>query len=152
MLIEDEAYDATNPPHNPAKWRDTVYRRTSFDGLELEGLMFDGLMEACTFTDCLFYWALFNVAVVVGTRFEECTFSSASLRGSTFVNCEFVGCRFDLDNLGSDCTIDDSLMAACAFERCEWISKPDRGGSRDITRTRWLGCSMTACRGFDGMF
>lgn len=152
MLIEDEAYDEDNGPHRPGEWRDTVYRRCSFDGLELEGIIFDGVMENCAFTSCELYWAFLNVALIAGTRFEACTFRSASFRGSTFVDCEFVDCTFTLDNLGSDCTIDDSLMAACRFERCEWVAKPARNGQRDITRTRWLGCSQTACKGFDGMF
>lgn len=151
MLIEDELYDLDNEPHKPVGWGDTVYRRCGFDGLDLEGLIFDGLMEGCSFTSCELYWGLFNVALVAGTRFEGCTFRSSSFRGSTFVDCEFVECTFTLDNLGSDCTIDDCTMAACRFVRCEWVKKP-AVEKRDVTRTRWLGCTQERCTGFEGMF
>ncbi len=60
-------------------------------------------------------------------------------------------CRFELDNLGGDCTIDDCLMAACRFVDCSWTTRAD-DGKRDITRTRWLGCTHERCEGFDGMF
>ena len=153
MLIESEAYDDTNAPPKPEEWGDTVYRHCTFDALDLEGVIFGGIMDGCAFTGCEMYWAFFNVALVAGTRFEDCTFLGASFRGCTFVDCKFVDCAFALDNLGSDCTIDDCTMAACTFERCEWATKVSRpAGKRDITKTRFLGCTQDDCEGFDGMF
>ncbi|MDX2204948.1 MAG: pentapeptide repeat-containing protein [Hyphomicrobiaceae bacterium] len=151
MLIEDERFDEDHPPQDLAEWRDIVIRRTAFDALELEGLSFDGVMQSCIFTSTEIYWGLFNCAAVIGTRFEACRFSGTSFRGCTFVDCEFVECTFRLDNLGGDCTIDDCLMAACWFVRCTWIKKAD-DVPRDITKTRWLGCTQTNCTGFDGLF
>ena len=150
MMIEGELYDADNEPPT-SDWRDAVIRRCTFDGLELEGTTFDGLLENCTFTSTELYWVLFNCAVVANTRFEACRFRSASFRGATFVDCQFIDCKFELDNLDSDCTIDDCLMAACSFAGCTWITKPG-DARRDITKTRWLGCTQKSCKGFDGIF
>ncbi len=150
MLHEDTMFDPDNEPAVD-QWRDAVIRRCTFDGLEFEGVTFDGLIEGCSFLSSELYWVLFNVAIVANTRFEACRFRSASFRGTTFVDCEFVECTFDLDNLGSDCTIDDCLMAACRFTRCTWLTKAG-DTTRDITRTRWLGCSATDCDGFDGIW
>jgi uncharacterized protein YjbI with pentapeptide repeats len=151
MLIQDELFDEKHPPPRSDDWRDGVIRRSTFDAVDLEGLSFDGVMEACIITRAEFYWALFNCALVAGTRFESCRFSGASFRGCTFVDCEFVNCAFGLDNLGGDCTIDDCIMAACRFAGCSWTTKAN-GGRRDITRTRWLGCTQERCTGFEGMF
>ena len=151
MLIEDAHFNEDQPPPTPWDWRDSVIRRSAFDALELEGLSFDGVMEGCVVTSTEFYWGLFNCALVAGTRFEACRFRSSSFRGCTFVDCAFVDCRFELDNLGSDCTIDDCLMAACRFVGCSWTTRED-GAPRDITRTRWLGCSQESCTGLEGLF
>ena len=151
MLIEDALFNEDLAPQPPQEWRDCVVRRTVFDALELEGLSCEGVMEGCAVMSTEFYWGLFNCALVAGTRFEACRFRSTSFRGCTFVDCEFVDCRFELDNLGGDCTIDDCLMAACRFVDCSWTTRAD-DGKRDITRTRWLGCTHERCEGFDGMF
>lgn len=152
MLIEDALYNEDSlPPVRPGDWGDSVVRRTSFDALELEGLIFDGVLENCAFTSIEFYWGLFNVALIAGTRFESCRFRSTSFRSCTLVDCEFVDCAFELDNLGSDCTIDDCLIAATRFVGCTWIKKAGEK-KRDITRTRWIGCTQDKCDGFDGMF
>lgn len=151
MLIEGETFDDDNAPPSPIEWGDTVFRHCTFEEIDLEGVIFGGIMEGCTFSNSEFYWGLFNVALVAGVRFEECRFRSSSFRGSTFVDCTFKECTFELDNLGSDCTIDDCLMAACAFESCTWTIKQG-GDRRDVTRTRWLGCTQRECTGFDGMF
>ena len=152
MLIEDELFNEDHPPPmRPNDWRDSVIRRTTFDALDLEGLSFDGLMQGCVITSTELYWGFFNCAVVVGTSFEACRFPGVSFRGCTFVDCNFVECRFDLDNLGGDCTIDDCLMAACRFVDCAWTTKAG-DVARDITRTRWLGCTQERCTGFEGLF
>jgi hypothetical protein len=130
MLIEDEFNEDQPPPMRPNDWRDSVIRRTTFDALDLEGLSFDGLMQGCVITSTELYWGFFNCAVVVGTRFEACRFPGASFRG---------------------CTIDDCLMAACRFVDCAWTRKAG-DVARDITRTRWLGCTQERCTGFEGLF
>jgi uncharacterized protein YjbI with pentapeptide repeats len=131
MLIEDELFNEDQPPpRRPNDWRDSVIRRTTFDALDLEGLSFDGLMQGCVITSTELYWGFFNCAVVVGTRFEACRFPGASFRG---------------------CTIDDCLMAACRFVDCAWTTKAG-DVARDITRTRWLGCTQERCTGFEGLF
>lgn len=151
MLIEDECFSEDCPLPSSQDLRDCVIRRSTFDALDLEGFTFDGVMVGCVFTSTKFYWGLFVCAFVARTRFEACHFPSTSFRGCTFVDCEFVDCRFGLDNLGCDCTIDDCVMAACRFDGCSWTTKsPDC--TRDITKTRWLGCTQTACEGFDGIF
>ena len=131
MLIEDELFNEDHPPPmRPNDWGYSVIRRTTFDALDLEGLSFDGLMQGCVITSTELYWGFFNCAVVVGTRFEACRFPGASFRG---------------------CTIDDCLMAACRFVDCAWTTKAG-DVARDITRTRWLGCTQERCTGFEGLF
>ena len=151
MLIEYAIYNEDHAPPHPGSWAEQVFRYTTFDALDLEGLNFGGIMERCSVTSSEFYWGLFNTALVANTRFEACRFPGTSIRGCTFVDCEFVDCRFELDNLGGDCTIDDCLIAACRFVGCTWTKKPGVP-KRDITRTRWLGCTQQRCTGFEEMF
>lgn len=151
MLIEYEAFNEDHPPPNSGSWGEHVFRGTTFDAPDLEGLNFEGIMEHCVVTSSECYWGLFNTALIANTRFEACRFRGTSFRGCTLVDCEFVDCRFELDNLGGDCTIDDCLVAACRFVGCIWTKKP-AAAKRDITRTRWLGCTKQRCTGFDGMF
>jgi uncharacterized protein YjbI with pentapeptide repeats len=171
MLFENEVFDSINAPPAPATWSEHVFRGCTFEGGDLEGIIFGGVMDECTLTGVDLYWAFFNVALVARTRFEDCQFRGASFRGATLVDCTFVRCKFELDNLGSDCTIDDCVIAACAFERCSWIAKArsaktapkksksktakpamDKDSKRDITNSKWLGCTQKGCKGFDGMF
>lgn len=152
VLYKDENWDLDQPPpFAPMAWGDNVFRRCGFDALDLEGVMFDGIMDCCTISSCDLYWAFFNVALVSGSRFDGCTFRGASFRGTTFIDCTFVDCAFKLDNLGADCTIDDCLLVSCRFEGCSWVKK---GGAdkRDVTKTRWLDCTMERCTGMKGMF
>lgn len=152
MLIEDALYNEDHPPPmRPNEWRDSVILRSTFDALDLEGLSFDGVMDGCVITSTEFYWGLFNSALVARTRFEACRFRGTSFRGCTLVDCEFVDCRFDLDNLGGDCTIDDCLIAACRFVAASWATKAS-DVPRDITRTRWLGCTQERCNGLENLF
>jgi hypothetical protein len=151
VLIDQDAFDETNPPPSPRDWDESVFRFCTFDSLELEGLSFAGIMQSCTFTSCQFYWGLFNCALLAEVRFVDCSFPSTSFRTVKLVDCTFERCRFELDNLGGDCTISDCLIASTTFDRCHWIAKPSRG-KRDITNTRWLGCTQAACTGFDRMF
>jgi uncharacterized protein YjbI with pentapeptide repeats len=152
MLIEDALYNEDHPPPiRPNEWRDSTILRSTFDALDLEGLSFDGLMDGCVVTSTEFYWGLFNCALVARTRFEACRFRGTSFRGCTLVDCEFVDCTFELDNLGGDCTIDDCLIAACRFVACSWATKAS-DCPRDITRTRWLGCTQERSKGLDGLF
>ena len=144
MLIEDELFNEDHPPPmRPNDWRDRVIRRTTFDALDLEGLSFDGLMQGCVITSTELYWAFFNCAVVVGTRFEACRFPGALFRGCTFVDCDFVECLFDLDNLGGDCTIDDCLMAACRFVDCAWTTKAAMPSTSSVI-VPGAGCRLSA--------
>jgi hypothetical protein len=151
VLIDYETFDEDHPPPSAGSWGEHVIRGTSFDAVSLEGLNFEGIMERCAFTSGDFYWGLFNTALIANTRFEACRFPGTSFRGCTLVDCEFVDCRFELDNLGGDCTIDDCLIAACRFVGCTWTKKPG-AARRDITRTRWLGCTQQRCTGFEEMF
>lgn len=151
MLIDQEAFDQNRPPQSPASWGESVFRFCTFDGLALEGLNCGGIVQLCTFTSCRFYWGFFNCALLADVRFVDCTFPGASFRSTKFVDCTFERCRFELDNLGGDCTISDCLVVSTTFDRCHWLTKPGRG-QRDITNTRWLGCTQTACSGFEQMF
>ncbi len=151
MLIEDALFNEDHPPPPSEDWRDCVMRRSTLDALDFEGLSIDGIIEGCAVTSTEFYWVLFNHALVSNTRFEACRFLGTSFRGCTFVDCEFVDCTFDLDNLGGDCTMDHCIMAACRFVGCSWTTKAS-DCPRDITKTRWLGCTKERCEGFEGLF
>ncbi len=146
MLVESEDFDATYP----RDWGTRVFRYCRFNGADPEGLNFEGIMQACTLTQCRFYWALFNCAVFTAVRFVDCTFPGASFRGTRFVDCTFERCDFTLDNLAGDCTLDDCTLVECHFVRCTWATK--LGAGRDITRTRFFGCTMSGCRGLEGLF
>lgn len=142
MLIEDALFYEDYPL--PGDWSNCVVRSTQIDGLVLEGLTFEGIMDRCVVTSTEFYGGAFIRALLTRTRFEACRFLGASFRVWTFA----------LDNLGGDCTLDDCLLASCSFTGSTWIARPGRldKDGRDITRTRWLGCTQSACTGLEGLF
>jgi uncharacterized protein YjbI with pentapeptide repeats len=145
MLMEHLTYTDSGP----SQWGEALYRYCTFDGLDNAGLNFTGIMQASTFTRSSFYWGLFNCALLDGVRFVDCTFPGTSFRGVRFMECTFENCRFVLDNMGGDCTIEGSILAACVFDGCVWVTRPE--GKRDITNSQFLGCTFRNCRGFDGL-
>ncbi len=145
MLTEHLTYKRSGPD----EWGDAIFRYCTFDAVDDERFNFEGVLQASTFTRCRFYWGLFNTALIDGVRFVDCSFPGTSFRGVRLVDCTFENCRFVLDNLGGDCTIDGSILAACVFDGCVWVAKP--GANRDITDSRFLGCTFRDCRGFDGL-
>jgi uncharacterized protein YjbI with pentapeptide repeats len=151
-LVESEVFDAGSGP--PSDWGETVFRYCTFEGLEIDGLSFDGALHSSTLRGLDLYWAFFNTAVVVESRFEDCIFRGASFRGCHFVATTFVRCRFELDNLGGITSFHDTSLTECTFERCRLAHRADRGEgdkSNHFEAVRAFACQLTDCTGFEGL-
>jgi uncharacterized protein YjbI with pentapeptide repeats len=146
MLVENADIDETYP----RDWGSKVFRYCRFGGVDPEGLNFEGILTYCTLTGCRFYWGLFNCALLAEVRFVDCTFPGTSFRGTSFIACTFERCAFILDNMDGNCTLDNCTLTDCHFIDCTWETAPE--SERDITGTRFFGCTMSACRGLDGLF
>lgn len=147
MLIDSQSFEGGGAAPG---WSDeSVFRFCEFDGLSIDS-SFDGALLWSTLRNSEFYWVLFNTAIIARTRFENCVFRGASFRGCQVVDCDFSGCRFDLDNLGGGCVIDGCSFTECRFDRC--IATPDPRGRPLATNTRVWGCEQTNSRGLETLF
>lgn len=96
-----------------------VFRYCEIENAVLEGGCFDGVFIDCGFKKVEWYWGLFNLAVLVNCKFEDCTFLGTSFAGCQFVECTFTNCRFAADNLGGSCSNSGSRFFACSVSNCD---------------------------------
>jgi len=88
-------------------------RYETFENFATEGGVIDGVFLGCSFTNVDWYWGLFNMSVFVESTFQGCTFRGSAFSGCIFVECTFVGCHFVKDNLGGECSFEDSRWYGC---------------------------------------
>jgi len=100
-----------------------VYRYSTIEGFSVNGGHVDAAFLFCNLCELDVYGCIFNLCVFVDCTFENCTFRGTAFPGCKFVDCTFTGCQFIQDNLGGECSFDD---------------------------TRWYGCTQSACEGLDG--
>ena len=94
-------------------WEENAFRYCTFEGFSQEGGHCTSLFLDCSFDRCEWYWGLFNCAVFVGVKFNECVFRGTSFSDCKFVECEFTRCEFTADNLGANCRFNDCRWYAC---------------------------------------
>ncbi|MCH9674483.1 MAG: pentapeptide repeat-containing protein [Gammaproteobacteria bacterium] len=99
-----------------------VYRFCMFESFAADGPHVGATYIDCAFSSVDMYWAFFNCAILVSCTFEDCVFRGASFAGCRIIDCRFVRCRFIADSVGGSCTSSD---------------------------TRWYGCAVTECEGWD---
>jgi uncharacterized protein YjbI with pentapeptide repeats len=76
----------------------------------------------CTFANTEFYWVLFNGARFVSSTFQSCAFLGATFADCLFVECTFDNCRFAKDNMGGDCSSENTRWYGCSFANCAGVS------------------------------
>ena len=123
MLFESETFSPDAKPF--PDWRNETYHYCNFERFSDLTDPVEGSYLGCEFVGCGWYWALFNCAVLVRVKFENCQFDGCSFSSCTFVECEFVGCKFG----------DDSFEKGCSFDE-----------------SRWYGCTQSNCTGLEGVF
>jgi uncharacterized protein YjbI with pentapeptide repeats len=111
MHIENEHFQVRLK--KPANWSDNFFQYCVFSGFDEDGAHIDSNFVDCAFEDCDFYWAMFNVATLVGVVFKNCEFRGSSFSSCRIVECKFENCRFLADNLGGMCSFDDSQWYGC---------------------------------------
>ncbi len=123
MQINSQAFD--RKVSAATGWEENYFWYCTFAGLDEEGGSIESVFLSCEFARCQWYWGMFNLAVFVGVRFTDCTFRGTSFSGCKFVECDFIRCHFTKDNLGGNCSFDDS---------------------------RWYSCTQTDTRGIEHVF
>ncbi|HEX8614399.1 MAG TPA: pentapeptide repeat-containing protein [Telluria sp.] len=123
MLFERERFEKKLP--KPAGWLEHVYRYCEFVDMDIQGDPVDSVFVSCSIEHCSWYWGMFCCALFVNVHFVGCTFRGTSFNSGKFVDCDFVDCVFTEDNLGRECSFDD---------------------------TSWYGCTQTRCPGLEGEF
>jgi uncharacterized protein YjbI with pentapeptide repeats len=111
MQVDDESF--RNRLKKPVSWDEHTFRFCTFSSVEAAGAHITSNFIDSTLEDCDFYWALFNMATLVGVKFKNCRFRGAIFSGSLFVECTFENCEFTVDAFGGDCTFEDSRWYAC---------------------------------------
>ena len=122
MLVESERFESKKSM--PKGWEDGVLRYCDILGVSFEGGGPSGALIACTFEDCDWYWALFNIATFVDVTFRRCEFSGVSFSGCRFVECTFEDCRFTDYSFGKPCSFNENSWYKCELVR---TSKPVGG-------------------------
>ena len=122
MLIDNA--DFTPSDSLPDLGTDSIYRFCSFTDVDKISYL-EATCLGCTFTNCHFYWSMFNIVL-----FHECTFENCTFAGVTFADCRFVDSTFD----------------SCTF------TKSNLGGSCAYPGTVWYGCKQSDCQGWEGVW
>lgn len=104
MQIDNEVFERRLPKKIP--WGDQAFRFCEFRDIQAEGPHITSSFIDCIFDRCDLYWALFNIATLVGVTFKNCDFRGCSFAGCRIVECTFENCRFMDDNLGGGCSFD----------------------------------------------
>src|SRR5271155_1788894 len=96
-----------------------IFRYCNFENLSFETGGFEETLIGCKFTKVEWYWALFNCADFLSTRFVNCVFLGSTFASCRLIECKFEDCRFDLDNLAGPCGFRECLLVETSFERCQ---------------------------------
>lgn len=118
MNVYFESMDFERNHSLPEGWEEGSFKYCTFNRLDIEGKEFGGVLVGCVIDGCDWYWTLFNTAIFVNVEFKNCTFRGVSFSGCSFTECQFVGCKFMKNNLGGDCSFNDSRWYACSQSAC----------------------------------
>jgi len=119
MLFELQQFETQL--HNPAGWDDHVFMYCDFSNINTEGAIIGATFQGCRFNNCDWYWGLFNTAIFVQVKFENCTFRGCSFYDCRFIECEFLNCEFTIDSFNKSCSFDKSVWYGCKQEKCKDI-------------------------------
>jgi uncharacterized protein YjbI with pentapeptide repeats len=100
---------------------EAVFRYSAFEDFSFEGGHTDAAFLFCTFTRLKAYWGHFNLGVFLECRFEDCTFRGTAFSGCRFVECSFLRCHFVKDNLGGECSFEDTKWYGCTQSNSEGL-------------------------------
>ncbi|MBC3908983.1 pentapeptide repeat-containing protein [Undibacterium umbellatum] len=131
MLFENQNF--ASRLKKPVSLDEHVFRFCEFSDIQFDGGDITSAFLACSFTDCGWYWGLFNTCVLVDVKFLNCTFRGTTFSGARFVNCEFENCVFLKDNLNSSCTFNQVNWFACKQKNCTGLENEFR--TRDKERS-----------------
>ncbi len=93
------------------------FKFCEFADISTDGGHVDSDFANCTFKNIDWYWGLFNYANFIDCIFINCTFRGTSFSSCKFVACEFNDCRFISDNLGGECSFDNSVEYSCKLTK-----------------------------------
>ena len=119
MLHENLTVRGSSVVEDALSENEGIYRYCTFESASLEGGTFDGVFLYCTFRDIEWYWGLFNLALLIGCKFERCSFRGTTFADCRFVDCTFTDCHFQEDNLRSQCCAPESKFFSCSANNCE---------------------------------
>jgi len=111
MQIDSETFDRELA--GPATWEEQTFRYCTFQNFEVDGPHITANFIDCIFDHCDMYWALFNVATLVGVTFRDCQFRGCAFSGCRFVECTFENCQFTTDNFNKPCRFEGTRWYNC---------------------------------------
>lgn len=130
MLFENQTF--VSSLKKPVSLEEHVFRYCEFADIQLEGGHVTSVFLGCDFTNCEWYWGLFNTAIFVDVKFSGCIFRGTAFSGIRFVDCEFENCQFLKDNLGGDCSFNEVSWFANVQKNCIGLGSEFR--NRDKAR------------------
>lgn len=113
-----ETFNSTRTVKKALAVVDEFFRCCEFESALIEGGHFDGVYVFCAFKSIEWCWGLFNTAVLVDCKFENCIFRGTTFSSCRFVNCSFNNCQFLRDNLDALCTATETYVYGCQFQNC----------------------------------
>ena len=116
MIFESIEFKTEIP--RSKEWPDNVFQYCNFKTISTDTSEILGVFVGCKFEECDWYWTLFNLPIFIDVKFIKCTFRGVSFAGVRCVDCEFEGCVFTHDNLGSGCSFSEISWYCCRDVGC----------------------------------
>ncbi len=110
-------------------FEDSVFRNSTFLMPTINGGHVTSIFLESTFSNIDWYWGTFNDSRFVTCTFKNCTFRGTAFLSCCFVECNFDSCRFAHDNVGGQCSFDDSRWYGCEARNCEGLDGVIRAGA-----------------------
>lgn len=97
---------------------ENYFKFAAFEDVSPEGGLIASDFTTCTFQRIDWYWGLFSSCNFIQCQFKDCVFRGTNFADSRFIECAFTNCQFVKDNLGGECTLEESIAYACKVENC----------------------------------
>jgi uncharacterized protein YjbI with pentapeptide repeats len=114
--MNEATYNKSN--FDSIEWEENHFKYCDFSNFSHEGGVVDSDFNLCSFSGIDWYWGIFTQANFIECKFSNCTFRGSSFTDSRFIECTFDNCKFIKDNVGGECTFENSTAYNCSTNEC----------------------------------
>ena len=97
-----------------------LYENCNFQNFECDTIRAADYKK-CIFNNIHFYWTLFSITEFNNCNFNNCTFAGVTFADCKLIECNFKDCKFIKDNLGGNCSFEDSIICNGSIDKTSSI-------------------------------